>query len=165
MRLFPLAFAVTAAACLRASPPLPPPEPPPPSIRIPAGCARDLGGAWVHKEHPDYRYQGTDDGGTLVLLFARDVSDGGIARVVLERGPKGFVGSTHALSVNGTGQLCPVEFPTEVMSCPQEGLVLLAATDALVDDACRPVPMAEKPQRVPQPLVRPSFVTEADGGR
>jgi hypothetical protein len=56
-------------ACARPTPVAPPPPPPPPNV--PAGCLGDLSGAWVHATDPSYRYDATDDGGTLTLVVSR----------------------------------------------------------------------------------------------
>lgn len=120
----------------------PAPAPPPPAL--PPGCAANLAGSYAHAARPDYRYQATDDGGTLVLRLAVAPQDGGAPRVdpsaptiVLQREPPRFSGSTRARAFpSSTTEECVVRFPTDVVSCEGGGLVLRTWMAAAVDPSC-----------------------------
>lgn len=159
MRAFLLSCVLASAlvACVRSVPPAPAPAAPPAAIVIPAGCSRELSGAWVHAEEPEYRYLGEDDGGTLTLLAVRGADAGEVARIVLSRTPKGFIGATHSNTSSASGQQCPVEFPTEVIACPNSGLVIQTTTTASIDESCRPAVHAAGATPVVQhTLMRPA---------
>jgi hypothetical protein len=68
MRFF-CAVLMLVVACARPTPVAPPAPPPPPNV--PVGCLADLSGSWVHATDPSYRYEATDDGGTLTLVVSR----------------------------------------------------------------------------------------------
>jgi len=146
-------------AAPKAPPVTAPAAPKPVPVRIPAGCAADQSGTYVHAEDPAFRYDGRDDGGTLSLRVERQGEDGGTAGpadavIVLERTPGGFQGVTRAQVTTPTGRRCPAEFPTEVVACEDGGLVLRAAPGAQVDEACRPPPRPTPGVALEQRLVR-----------
>jgi hypothetical protein len=126
-------------------------------------------GEYIHAGHPAYRYRGTDDGGTLVLVVeeraaSADAGQQGLSapRVVLERTREGFVGRTEARAFSSSGQSCAVTFPTSVAACGQEGLTLRSAATAAIDEQCQaPVP-APRPQEVEHRLLRKTLAP--DGG-
>src|SRR5260221_6965186 len=66
--------------------------PPPPPIRIPPGCEADQSGVWVHSQNATFSYLARDDGGTLELDLDRKSDDAGV-RIVVTRGPEGFLGN------------------------------------------------------------------------
>jgi hypothetical protein len=142
-------------------------------VRIPPGCERELTGTYVHATNPSFRYQARDDGGTLVLDVVRtspETADGGTAdagtgvgeqpgsggqRIVLTRTPDGFRGATSGTAYPPGGKSCPVEFPTELTACPEEGLVLISAEEVSVHAlSCEPAPSAPRPAMVEQRLLR-----------
>jgi hypothetical protein len=142
-----LACQVGWFGCIRKPPPPPraPPRAPEPVIRVPAGCLEDLSGAYVHSQNPNYNYQATDDGGTLLIAVERGRSDAGVPRtesnpisVSLVRTPKGFVGETQAMLFVATGRACPVDFPTEIIACDDAGLMIKSAVSSAVDESCQP---------------------------
>ena len=136
--------------------PRPPPSlgPPPPLVRIPDGCDKNLSGTYAHRRDPSFRYLGEDDGGTLTLALEREAGDAGSAplRIVLHRTADGFLGLTHASAFNAAHRLCPLDVPTEVTACPDDGLTL-ATLDRIDLDADCGFSRA-KAERVEEPLRR-----------
>lgn len=154
-------------ALVACAPRSPAPAPRPP-IRIPAGCAADQSGHYVHADNPTFLYHARDDGGTLVLRIERapraGTEDGGEPSgpgpagdvrqqasgaassaaappdVVLERTPQGFVGQAHGPAFLPSGQVCRVAFPTEVVACTDGGLLLRTTATMEVDEGCQPAP-------------------------
>jgi hypothetical protein len=164
------ALAALLGCAPKAVPAAPAVPPPPPPVRIPAGCAADQSGTWLHQDDPSFRYLGRDDGGTLVLTMERLRSDGGPsepseARIQLERSPQGFVGVTRA-PVYANGRTCVAEFPTEVVGCEDGRLRLETVAKAAMDEACqlpaRPVPGPRLEQRLVRPAAAQS--PSADAG-
>jgi hypothetical protein len=105
----------------------------------------DLSGNYVHAGNPSFRYIGSDDGQTLSLVLQSGQPDSGAPvvggnriSVHLARTPRGFVGQTRATVFVLSGQSCAIEFPTELISCDDGGVVLRSATTAAVDESCRP---------------------------
>lgn len=137
------AGAFTACPKPVVTPPLPEVPPPPPPVRIPEGCEVSQAGQYRHSQNASFRYRADDDGGFLQLLVERPTLDGGFAAedggatISLTRTPNGFLGSTEATVFTPRGARCPVSFPTEVVGCPDGGLVLRAAVTASVDDNCQ----------------------------
>jgi hypothetical protein len=139
---------------------------------IPAGCDVDQSGEFALEGSPDWRYLGTDDGGTLVLSVTRSLADGGEALpepaadggvlIVLQRGAGGFSGATHASAWPAAGVSCPVAFPTEVKACSEDRLVLSAVESLSLDETCREASSEERTQRELR-LVRTA--QPADAGR
>jgi len=154
----PLLLVVVACA---PAPPSPPQEGP--TLALPPGCAQDLGGRWILSGDPTWRYQGTDDGGTLVLAVERRWPDGGTppgpssTQVVLRRTAAGFAGETRAPRGGPTGPLCDALIPVEVADCSDGGLILRTVDRMRVDGRCAPVDPAPGERRT-HLLVRP------DGG-
>lgn len=156
-------------------------RPPSPPVKVPPGCEANLSGTYVHAERPDWRYVGTDDGGTLVLAVERALEaeadagtslpafDGGAragedVAVILERTPDGFVGAARA-TVYTPSRPCEVSFPTELVACTDGGLTLSSAEALMVDEATcavRQDPSAPRKEHrlVPFTPVEPG----ADGG-
>lgn len=157
-----------AARCAAAPPPLPE-QTFRPLVQVPPGCLNDQSGEYVHAGNPAYRYRGSDDGGTLVLVVEERAArpDAGESRpraprVVLERTPGGFLGHTEAVAFTASGQSCAVRFPTAVVACQQDGLTLRAAATTAIDEQCQaPVPPTRPPE-VEHRLVRKPLA--ADGG-
>ena len=182
LRALPIAAASLGATLgILACPPKPPQmsrpdrNAPAPN-QIPARCDADLSGTYAHGVDPSFRYQASDDGGTLLLTVERIASDGGLtntssgtgARIQLLRTPHGFVGQTQAMVTLRSGQRCPIEFPTEMIACDDAGILLRSATAALPpDDLCRSAragisaaTLEHRLNRLPQPVSRHS----ADAG-
>ncbi len=63
--------------------------------------------------------------------------DGGRVSIWLARTPGGLVGQARAIAFVPSGQPCPVEFLTEVISCDDAGILLRSAASAAVDESCR----------------------------
>lgn len=172
----PVLLAAVSCAALTACPgPHPPlrteePPSPPPPIRIPEGCEADQSGELVHAESPSFRYLATDDGGTLLLALRRARGDAGpsepeaATRIELHRTPRGFVGTTHGTGLNAAGRACPVEFPTEVLACPDAGLVLRSAASASIGESCQPPDRPAPPAMVEHRLVREGHAWPKDAG-
>ena len=100
------------------------PETSPPQVHVPAGCLSNLSGEYVHAANAEYCYRAVDDGTTLTMSVARTGaeaprgSDGGMPiQIRLTRTAKGFLGHTQATGTLSSGQTCPAEFLTEVVSC------------------------------------------------
>lgn len=132
MRLLP--FLVVLAGCARA--PLNPNAPEP--VRIPEGCEANLGGVYLDSEQAAFRYEGTDDGGTLQLIVERAPPDAGVQRprswdpvIRVQRTSRGFVGETRAYAFDPLR--CPIHFPTEVTGCRGGGLTIRSAESLQVD--------------------------------
>ncbi len=66
-------------SCVRAPPtPVPSSAPPPPPVVIPRECADLQGGTWRHASDSRFRYEASDDGGSLALsVFFKPAVDGG----------------------------------------------------------------------------------------
>lgn len=128
-------------------------------------CDEDLGGVWVSAADPSFRYDATDDGGTLTLTLRRvrpadagfrprvfrdagqaDADGGALAEVpqapavVLKRTPDGFTGATRVTAQRADGRECEAHFPVRVEACAA-GRLTLSATPALtLDDVCQTTP-------------------------
>jgi len=63
--------------------------------------------------------------------------DGGRMSIWLARTPRGLVGQARAIAFVPSGQPCPVEFLTEVISCDDAGILVRSAASAAVDESCR----------------------------
>jgi hypothetical protein len=180
--LVALAALMLIAACAWSTPPGPPAPPPPPDV--PAGCMADLSGQWVHAVDSTYRYDATDDGGTLRLVVTRvPALDAGFRRrlfradggapdagppaydagleaepeatvVVLERTAHGFVGESRAVLNHPSQRRCDVRFHTEVLACSDGGLLLAAQTATALGEACQAPANALPVPRVEQQLLR-----------
>jgi len=146
------------------------PAPAPPPAQLPPGCAANLAGSYAHAARPDYQYQATDDGGTLVLRLAVVPPDGGAAMVdpsaptiVLHREPPRFSGSTRARAFpSSSTEGCVVRFPTDVVSCAGGGLTLRTSMAAAVDPSCGAPDGGGYSEPQEQRLVRSA---SPDGGR
>ncbi|MGA9523785.1 MAG: hypothetical protein WBV82_20150 [Myxococcaceae bacterium] len=149
MKSFPTPLALLTAATLSACPSRPPTPAPPaeatrlPPARVPEGCERDLSGRYAHAKHPDWTYVATDDGETLAIHVARAFDDGGTtggaddgAKVVLHRTAEGFLGTTRAMAFAAQGIECEVDFPTELVGCPDGGLLLSTVESVSINEAC-----------------------------
>ena len=100
-------LALSVIACVTAPPVEKKPEAPaPPPIRIPPGCAADQSGEWVHSQNATFTYLARDDGGTLEFDLARAGDDAGV-KIVVTRGPEGFLGNTWSEAFNASGARCP----------------------------------------------------------
>jgi hypothetical protein len=69
LRVVAVSLSLLWCACLQ-----PPPKPEPALTfepKVPPGCLNDLSGAWVHADDHSWRYDATDDGGSLHLVVSR----------------------------------------------------------------------------------------------
>ncbi len=167
MKSFALFLTLLAAVALVACPSRPPsPAPPteatrPPLARVPDGCRGDLSGSYVHSQRPDWAYVAVDDGGTLALHVARGSDDEGV-EIVLHRTAEGFLGTTRATAFAAQGVECEVLFPTELVGCPDGGLLLSSVESVSVNEACV---LAKVPRNAPreQHLLVPVRTSQASG--
>lgn len=74
--------------------------------------------------------------------------------VVLERTAHGFVGETRATVDHPSGRRCEARFHTEVLACPDGGLVLAAQSATALGDACQAPANALPVPRIEQRLQR-----------
>lgn len=123
----------------------PPPETSAPEVQVPAGCLNNLSGEYVHAANAGYRYLAMDDGRTLTMSVVRTGteaprgSDAGTpVQIRLTRTAKGFLGHTQATGTLSSGQTCPAEFLTEVVSCGKSEIVVRSIGEVFLDEACRP---------------------------
>jgi len=137
--------AVVAACRAPRSNGRPPPETSTLEVHVPAGCLSNLSGEYVHAANTGYRYLAVDDGTTLTMSVARTgaetsrSSDGGMSiQIRLTRTAKGFLGHAQATGTLSSGQTCPAEFLTEVVSCGKSEMVLRSVGEVFLDEACRP---------------------------
>lgn len=137
--------AVVAACRAPRSNGRPPPETSTLEVHVPAGCLSNLSGEYVHAANTGYRYLAVDDGTTLAMSVARTGaetprgSDGGMPiQIRLMRTAKGFLGYAQATGTLSSGQTCPAEFLTEVVSCGKSEMVLRSVGEVFLDEACRP---------------------------
>lgn len=115
-------------------------------VRVPPGCLNNLSGEYVHAGNVKYRYLAVDDGTALSMSVekgagdaAHSATDGGTPiQIHLSRTAKGFLGHTVAIGTLSSGQTCPADFPTEVVSCERGEIVLRSAGEIFLDEACRP---------------------------
>lgn len=149
------ALALAWAGCPHPPPP-PPPPPAPPPVQIPPGCERNLSGVYAYAERPDWQYDATDDGGTVVMALRRELAldggtrpDGGTptVEIVLSRTPGGFVGGVRHAAFPAPGTRCPVVFDTSVEACPDGGLRLSSVEEVALDESCHPAPVDGGPVR------------------
>jgi hypothetical protein len=169
MKSFPTLTALLAAATLTGCPSRPTTPAPPtevtrlPPVNIPPGCEADLSGQYVHAQRPDWTYAAIDDGGTLALRLGEQ-TDGGV-EILLQRTPDGFLGTTRATALAAQGVECEVRFPTELVGCPDGGLLISSVESVSVNEACVPAkvsPDAPREQHLLVPL-QPGALP-ADGG-
>ena len=141
--------------------------------QIPDGCHADLSGEYRHAVDAAFRYQARDDGTTLLLHVQRPqaaqapdaaaaAADGGTGAaaaattVTLTRTPKGFVGAATGVGLLRAAQRCEVQFPTEVVRCDRDVLVVRSACCATVSETCQAAPAGEAPRLLEHRLVRVS---------
>lgn len=147
----------------------------PPQVHVPAGCLSKLSGEYVHAANSEYRYLAVDDGTTLTMTVARTGpetprgADGGMpVQIRLTRTAKGFLGHTQATGTLSSGQTCPAEFLTEVVSCGKAELVLRSVGEIFLDEACRPPqggnPAAMREHRLVR-VEEPKAKTPPDAGQ
>src|SRR5216684_8444193 len=123
----------------------PPLSPGPPEVRVPPGCLSNLSGDYVHGGNAGYRYLAADDGTTLSISVdkaagdvGRSATDGGTPiQIRLSRTAKGFLGHTHATGTLSSGQTCPADFLTEIVSCDHDEIGLRSVGEIFLDEACR----------------------------
>jgi hypothetical protein len=106
----------------------------------------NLAGEYVHAGNARYRYLAVDDGTTLSMSVEKATADaahsatdsGTPIQIHLLRSAKGFLGQTVTTGTLSSGQACPADFPTEVISCERDQIVLRSAGEIFLDEACRP---------------------------
>jgi hypothetical protein len=124
----------------------PPSSPSAPEVRVPPGCLSNLSGEYVHAGNAGYRYLAMDDGTTLSISVekaigdpGRSATDGGTPiQIRLSRTAKGFLGHTLATGTLSSGQTCPADFLTEIVSCDKDEIALRSVGEIFLDEACRP---------------------------
>lgn len=112
-------------------------------VHVPPGCLNNLSGEYVHAANAEYRYSAVDDGALTISVVRAGTetprgSDGGMPiKIQLARTAKGFLGHTQATGTLASGQTCPAEFLTEVVSCGKSEIVLRSVGEIFLDEACR----------------------------
>jgi hypothetical protein len=134
------------SACPRPEPAVMPkvPAPPPRVMNVPQGCLANFGGNWRHADDQTWRYTATDAG----------QAPSPSAKVTLERNAEGFSGTSVADVLHPTGRICSAEYPTEVQSCSDGGLVLRAAAAVSLGDGCQTPLPPRSPVMLEHRLVR-----------